>query len=78
MKIDKGLIALLLIALLVLFVAGCKAPSDDQTTDGDDTGDQVAEEGTLTGDIIEVDNLNLEISDDELDDIDASLDELNW
>lgn len=73
---NKAIIALALLGLLVLFVVGCKAPVDEQTTP--EIGGEVAEEGTLTGDITEIDNLDSEISDEELEDIEASLDEIDW
>ncbi len=70
---NKGLTAIILVALLVLFLVGCKAPEEAPE---DETG--AAEEGTLTGDITEVDNLDSEINEEELEDIDSSLDEITW
>lgn len=67
----KGLIALALIALLVLFVIGCKAPSEEPEP-------EAAEEPNLTGDITEIDNLESDISEEELSDIESSLDEISW
>ncbi|KYK26963.1 hypothetical protein AYK26_04315 [Euryarchaeota archaeon SM23-78] len=71
----KGIIALALICLLLLFVIGCKAPTEEPA--GEEK-EEVTEEPTLTGDITEVDDLDTDISDEELEDIDNSLDEITW
>ncbi|MBW2991226.1 hypothetical protein KY348_06000 [Candidatus Woesearchaeota archaeon] len=78
---NKGLIALVLISLLVLFIIGCKVPTEKEAEAGEEQAQEtgeVTEEPDLTGDITEVDDLDTELSEDELGDIDSSLDELNW
>ena len=80
----KGLLALALISLLALFLIGCKAPAQGPEETGagekqaEETGEPGIGEDILTGDITEVDDLESELSDAEIEDIESSLDEINW
>ena len=75
---NKALTALIIVSLLILFLIGCKTTEEPAPTDQQGTTQESTTEDTITGDLSEVDDLDTDISDEELEDIDASLDELNW
>jgi len=74
----KALTALIIVSLLILFLIGCKTTEEPAPVDQQETTEEPTTEDTITGDLTEVDDLDTEINDDELEDIDASLDEINW
>jgi predicted small lipoprotein YifL len=81
----KAFIALATLSMLVLLIAGCKAPSQapeaDKTAGEQSTAESTtgqAADTTITGGLSEVDSLNNELNDPELEKTDEYLDEVTW
>ncbi|MFH0870368.1 MAG: hypothetical protein V1866_04920 [archaeon] len=80
---EKILAVLISALLLALVVVGCSetAPTKEAAQPTDQSGDASATvqgDGSISGAIVSTDSLGSELSDPDLQDVDAQLNEIDW